>query len=345
MVAWYRSHLIPFGLALIAFLIITTGGWIRINDAGESCPDWPTCFGTWGFDVSADDQEKWWEENPDEIDSRGGTHRYTSYQIFTEWSHRALVAVIGILVAYSHYTAWSLRDKIGNRVYRIHFVSSMFLILQAVLGYVTVDLDNAPWTVSLHLFMALIFTISLITVGLIWWQEQSGLPGDLRTLKVSKRLKKYIGYLTIIVLLQLMIGAYLSTSYHRAACDMGFYKGWPLCQNSLLPALKQFGIMLNYGHRLSAVAVAGLLYYLWREIKNEIKDSSNIIRKMINLTIGFYGINILLGGLYVITAVDGAFLGWLSLLHLLVGACVFLTLATTYLLTNLTTKEGENVSS
>ena len=68
MVPWYRSYLIPFGLAIIAFLIITTGGWIRINDAGESCPDWPTCFGTWGFDVSADEQEEWWNENPDEID-------------------------------------------------------------------------------------------------------------------------------------------------------------------------------------------------------------------------------------------------------------------------------------
>jgi hypothetical protein len=103
--------------------------------------------------------------------------------------------------------------------------------------------------------------------------------------------------------------------------------------------------MLNYGHRISAVAVAGLLYYLWREIKNQIKDSSNIIRKMINLTIGFYGVNILLGGLYVVTAVDGVFLGWISLLHLLVGACVFLTLASTYVITHLVTTERENVAS
>ena len=345
MVAWYRSHLIPFGLALIAFLIITTGGWIRINDAGESCPDWPTCFGTWGFDVSADDQEKWWEENPDEIDSRGGNHRYTSYQIFTEWSHRALVAVIGILVAYSHYTAWSLRDKIGNRVYRIHFVSSMFLILQAVLGYVTVDLDNAPWTVSLHLFMALIFTISLITVGLIWWKEQSGLPESFRTLEISKRLKKYVWYLTLIVLLQLMIGAYLSTSYHRAACDIGFYKGWPLCQNSLLPALKQFGIMLNYGHRLSAVVVGGLLLYVEREANKEFKEPKNIVRLMLKIAGIFYFVNIILGGLYVITAVEGVFLGWISLIHLLVGACVFLTLASTYVIAHLVTTERQNVAS
>jgi len=345
MVAWYRSHIIPFGLALIAFLIITTGGWIRINDAGESCPDWPTCFGTWGFDVSAEDQEKWWDENPDEIDSRGGTHRYTSYQIFTEWSHRGLVGIIGILVAYSHYTAWSLRDKIGNRVYRIHFVPSMFLILQAVLGYVTVDLDNAPWTVALHLFMALIFTISLITVGFVWWQEQSELPQHIKLLEVSERLKKYIWYLTLIVLLQLMIGAYLSTSYHRAACDMGFYKGWPLCQNSILPTLKKFGIILNYGHRLSAIAVAGMLYYLWKEVKNEINNPNNILRKMINIAIGFYAINIFLGGLYVVTAVDGVFLGWISLLHLLIGACVFLTLASTYVLANLTTLRKRNDTS
>ena len=40
------------GLVVITFLVIALGGLIRIYDAGESCPDWPTCFGTWGFDVS-----------------------------------------------------------------------------------------------------------------------------------------------------------------------------------------------------------------------------------------------------------------------------------------------------
>ena len=192
MTPWYRSHLIPFGLALIAFLIITTGGWIRISGAGESCPDWPTCFGTWGFDITPEEQGEWWEENPDEVDSRGGNHRYTTYQIFTEWAHRGLVGIVGILVAYSHYTAWSLRDQIGNKVYRIHFVSSVFLIMQAVLGYVTVDLDNEPWTVSLHLFMALIFTVSLLTVGFVWWEKQEGLPDKLCVDKISEKLAKYI---------------------------------------------------------------------------------------------------------------------------------------------------------
>ena len=106
-------------------------------------------------------------------------------------------------------------------------------------------------------------------------------------------MKIYICYLTLIVLLQVMIGAYLSTSYHRAACDMGFYKGWPLCQNSILPTLKKFGIILNYGHRLSAVVVGGLFYYVWKELRKEFQNSETILIKIMNIGVGFYVIKCL----------------------------------------------------
>ena len=77
----------------MALLIVVVGGSIRINDAGESCPEWPTCFDTWHFVVSEDDQAAYWEANPDQIDSRGEDHRYTVFQIFVEWLHRMLVSV------------------------------------------------------------------------------------------------------------------------------------------------------------------------------------------------------------------------------------------------------------
>ena len=73
-----------------------------------------------------------------------------------------------------------------------------------------------------------------------------------------------------------------------------------------------------------------ILIHLWKELK---------------IAGIFYFTNIILGGLYVVTAVDGTFLGWLSLIHLLVGVCVFLTLATAYLLINLTTPKEKNVPS
>ena len=81
-------------LIVITFLVIALGGVVRIYDAGESCPDWPTCFGTWGFDVSEAEQAVWYEAHPDEVDSRGADHRYTTFKIFTEWAHRLLAGVV-----------------------------------------------------------------------------------------------------------------------------------------------------------------------------------------------------------------------------------------------------------
>ena len=74
---WRRPSTLPLMMLVFAILIISFGGAIRIHDAGESCPDWPKCFGTYGFDISEAEQEAYWEENPDEIDSRGVEHRYT----------------------------------------------------------------------------------------------------------------------------------------------------------------------------------------------------------------------------------------------------------------------------
>jgi len=338
MAVWYRSHQVPFMLAIIAFMIIATGGWVRISDAGESCPDWPTCFGTWGFDVSAEDQEQWWEENPDEVDSRGDNHRYTSDQIFTEWLHRGLVGIIGILVIYSHYTAWSLRNEIGEKTYKLHYLATVLLVMQAVVGYVTVDLDNAPWTVALHLFMALMFTTSLMAVGLLWWQNQTGLPDYLTA--GNEKILKIIWYMMLFVLIQLLIGAFLSSGYHRGACGVGLWNGWPLCHGKIIPALTQFGTIIQFVHRISAILVAGLLFWGRQWIRDN--DGKSMLTVLIDFSLGFYILNLGIGGLYIISAGDGEFPGWVSLLHLLIGTVTFFVIAWAYLICNTSQKVADN---
>ena len=89
----------------MAILIIVVGGTIRINDAGESCPDWPQCFGTWGFTVDEAEQTAYWEEHPDEIDSRGADHRYSMFEIFVEWFHRMLVGIIAVPILVNVFVA------------------------------------------------------------------------------------------------------------------------------------------------------------------------------------------------------------------------------------------------
>ena len=83
---WRRPSLLPLGLVAVAAIIILAGGTIRILDAGESCPDWPKCFGTWTFAVSEEEQLQWWEDNPDATeDTRGAGYTYTTLEIFSEW--------------------------------------------------------------------------------------------------------------------------------------------------------------------------------------------------------------------------------------------------------------------
>jgi cytochrome c oxidase assembly protein subunit 15 len=338
MAVWYRSHQVPFMLVVIVFMIIATGGWVRISDAGESCPDWPTCFGTWGFDVSAEDQKQWWEENPDEVDSRGAEHRYTSDQIFTEWLHRGLVGIIGILVIYSHYTAWSLRNEIGEKTYKLHYLATVLLVMQAVVGYVTVDLDNAPWTVALHLFMALMFTTSLMAVGLLWWQKQTGLPNYLTV--GNEKILNIIWYMMLFILIQLLIGAFLSSGYHRGACGVGMWNGWPLCHGKIIPSLTQVGTIIQFVHRISAILVAGLLFWGRQEIRDN--DGKSMLTVLIDFSLGFYILNLGIGGLYLISAGNGEFPGWVSLLHLLIGTATFLVIAWAYLICNTSQKVVNN---
>jgi|TARA_B100000959_G_scaffold264974_1_gene306002 cytochrome c oxidase assembly protein subunit 15 len=312
-------------------MIIATGAWIRVNDAGESCPDWPQCFGTWTFDVSEEEQAAYWEEHPDEIDSRGAEHRYTSYQIFTEWFHRLLVGIIGFIVIYSHYTAWSLREEIGNRVHQLHSISTFLLILQAVVGAITVDLDNAPWTVAIHLSLALFFTSSLIAVGLYWWEKQSKLPENVFVPNVAvPELRKIIGIVGLIVLGQLIVGAFLSSGYHRGACGIGFMDGWPLCGGRIIPEFNQAGVGIQFIHRTLAIVISGILF--WANSKVKAKVGRSVVTILMHSALGLYNVNLLLGGWYIISAGDteSVFSSHIGIAHSLLGSLTFLILIAIY---------------
>ena len=79
-------------------------------------------------------------------------------------------------------------------------------------------------------------------------------------------------------------------------------------------------------HRISALLVGGLL--IWARTKID----DDIIVKSFNLALLFFGFNVALGGVYILSANEGDFPEWISLLHLLIGVLTFLSLAGAYLM-------------
>ena len=67
-----------------------------------------------------------------------------------------------------------------------------------------------------------------------------------------------------------------------------------------------------------------------------------MLTALIDFSLGFYILNLGIGGLYLISAGDGEFPGWVSLLHLLIGTAPFFAIAWAYLICNASQKVVDN---
>ena len=253
---WRRPSLLPLGLVAVAAIIILAGGTIRILDAGESCPDWPKCFGTWTFAVSEEEQLQWWEDNPDATeDTRGAGYTYTTLEIFSEWVHRLLVGLVAVPILINALWMHRLRDTYGARVRNTAALAGVLLVVQAGVGALTVMYDNRDWTVALHLCMATIWTSTLLhqyiamrkVEGVSW-----GMFSTSATFLARHRARTDAFAASVLVLLAL--GAWVSSTapgaQYNQACSIGFPDGWPACRGQLLPSVDHTGVLVQMVHRL-----------------------------------------------------------------------------------------------
>ena len=331
---WRRPSTLPVALLTMALIIIIAGGTIRINDAGESCPDWPQCFGTWGFDISVDEQTAYWEEYPDEIDSRGEDHRYTTFEIFTEWIHRAMAAIIAVPVLLNALFMRAKRATYGDRAYHLAAFAGMMLILQATAGAVTVFYDNADWSVALHLSMACVFSAAFIFQHM----EMRSKEGSTNTIYTLPKAfiaanKRRVNAMVGAVFTLLILGAWVSSTaggQYNQGCSVGFPTGWPKCNGNVLPSFNGPGALVQMIHRFGALIVGLVLVAGSARIRTEAREhnATPSFGRITDLTAGFWMLNVMIGGTYIVAAKMDNFPEWISLLHLVVGVTGFLVATT-----------------
>ena len=325
----------------MALLIITVGGTIRIHDAGESCPDWPQCFGTWGFAVDEEEQAAYWEANPDQIDSRGADHRYTIFEIFVEWFHRLLVGIIAVPILINAIVAQKLKSEYGEGLRNLAVVSGFLLIIQAIAGAITVYFDNADWTVAMHLSLASIFTSLLVWQYIAMRAHEGAQWAFLSTSKsFLNRQKKRLISITASVFILLILGAWVSSTAggnYNQSCSIGFPNGWPKCQGSILPSIDGPGILVQMIHRFGAAIVGLILILTAARIRVDARDAGEgeAFSRAAEVVTGFWILNVFVGGMYIVFADSEEFPELISLLHLVFGVTSFIAAAVTLMMLRL----------
>ena len=142
------------GLTLvITYVVMLLGAYTSAIGAGLSCPDWPTCYGTWVPFL----QPEIIAESP-----------YSALQIFAEWAHRGLALTAGFLILGTAVAAWRIHRDQPLIVWSA-IAALVLLPTQVLLGGLTVTQNLKPIIVTTHLGVATLILLGLLTTFLVGW--------------------------------------------------------------------------------------------------------------------------------------------------------------------------------
>ncbi len=286
------------------FILIVLGAVVRSTGSGLACPDWPRCYGLW-------------LPTPESLAGLGAVD-YSYGQVMLEWTHRLIAGVIvGPLVLWLAIWSFRLRREAGA-LPLLMIVALSLALIQAGIGGVTVLKGNIPWSVAIHLSVALIFLATLIFV-FISSERHSGLSRAADYVGAGAR--TLAGISLVVVLITVASGAITAKSGASLACG-----SWPLCDGFRLPDLTDWLVRIHMGHRvfaLSTVAFITLLYITGIKLRREAPRFHDDARMAFLLVLGEVG----LGALVVFTEVPL----WGAVIHQAFGALVFAALATAFL--------------
>jgi heme a synthase len=216
-------------LALAGFLlccvVVVLGAYVRLTAAGLGCPDWPGCYGHFtptGAELNPDAQAAF-PARPLDVG-----------KAWREMVHRYAAATLGVIIVVIAALAFATRRQrlvpLGQALALLAVV-----VIQGMLGMLTVTWNLKPLIVTLHLLFG------LTTLGLLWWlwlSLQAGRASRGRLLAPARHsgawsqvAPRRLVLIALIVLgVQIALGGWTSSNYAAVACP-----DFPQCQGSWWP--------------------------------------------------------------------------------------------------------------
>jgi cytochrome c oxidase assembly protein subunit 15 len=247
-------HRIAWIAVALALVVIVFGAFVRLSNAGLSCPDWPTCYGraTWpvheheiaqaneAFARPVESHKAWREQVHRHLAATLGllvlalaalAARRRRFGLAVVFGASALVAASIPLYVMHQYPAAIALAALGEAMLllaawrwsnvdfaRAAALTLAVIIVQAMLGMWTVTWLLKPVVVMAHLLGG------LTTLALLTWLACRAAPNAALPLPRAQlaRLRPLLYASLALVALQIALGGWVSANYAALACGTDF---------------------------------------------------------------------------------------------------------------------------
>src|ERR1051326_4051708 len=217
-------HRVAWTGVTFTYFLVALGGTVRTTDSGLSCPDWPLCYGKAFASID--------------------------YHTFLEQFHRYVAAIVSVLVVTLAISAfrWARKER---HVLVPALIAPVLLVIQIVLGGLTVLWKLPPYIITAHLGTALAIFATIITIAVM-----AGKPVASRERPEKTRKFARLAVINALLVYALMLsGSYVVGRGASLACT-----GWPLCTAQSW-AITNHLADINTLHRIFATIVG--LVVIW----------------------------------------------------------------------------------
>jgi heme a synthase len=226
-VAWVRR--LALAALLLCFVVVVLGAYVRLTAAGLGCPDWPGCYGHFTPSGAA--------ENVTAQAAYPNTPLHVG-KAWREMIHRYAASTLGLIIVVIAALAIATR-KVRAVSLPLPIALLIIVVIQGILGMLTVTWQLKPLIVTLHL------VFGLTTLSMLWWlylsMRTGGGGGGVRFAGASSsRLSAYPDrtspphramLVALIALgIQIALGGWTSSNYAAVACP-----DFPKCQDQWVP--------------------------------------------------------------------------------------------------------------
>ncbi len=222
-----------FAAACLTFVVVVVGAYVRLQDAGLGCPDWPGCYGHLvGVPAGAAEIERATQAFPD--------RPVEAHKAWKEMFHRYIAGTLGVLIFAIMVIAWRRRRALQQSPWLPTAIVAL-VAFQATLGMWTVTMLLKPVIVTLHLLGG------MATLALLCWLalRQMTLP---RATVTALRLRPWVAAGLLLVIGQIALGGWVSANYAALVC-----RDFPTCHGAWLPAM-DFGQGFQFARELGMTA-------------------------------------------------------------------------------------------